>query len=147
MKWILTCPLMCACKLYAFKHKRTHQTNSPFMSVESEKCNEITGLDCTKSLKQWFYLLGANGVIDLSTFKQATDIRQHIKFILNFRLKFQTIRSNFRGICWGQKYRKILFYVNVAYHCVPLEHSIFYGLIDFQLLSVFMVATRPRTGF
>ena len=39
---------MCACKLYAFKHKRTHQTKSPFMSVESENCNEITGLDCTK---------------------------------------------------------------------------------------------------
>ena len=42
---------MCACKLYAFKHKRTHQTKSPIMSVESEKCNEITGLDCTYIMK------------------------------------------------------------------------------------------------
>ena len=38
---------MCACKLYVSKHERTHQTKSPFLSVESKKCNEITGPNCT----------------------------------------------------------------------------------------------------
>ena len=38
---------MCTCKLCAFKHKRTHRTKSPFMALESKKCNEITGPNCT----------------------------------------------------------------------------------------------------
>ena len=38
---------MCACKPYAFKHKRTHEIKYPFLSVESKKCNGITGPICT----------------------------------------------------------------------------------------------------
>ena len=51
------------CKLYAFKHKRTHQTNSPFMFVEWGKCNEITGLDCTTNFSRRVYLNGKNGTL------------------------------------------------------------------------------------
>ena len=59
VKWILTYPLICACKLYAFNHKRTHQTKSPFMSVESKKCNEITGPNCTNGTAsiRWTWLM------------------------------------------------------------------------------------------
>ena len=101
---------------------------STFPSVLEEKCIE------TKLLKMWFYLLVTYRIIVFRSFKQFIGIRQYITIILNFTVNLRPLRVILEESCWGQKFLKIWFYVGLVNHFVLLKHSIFYGLIDCQLI-------------
>ena len=99
-----------------------------FLSVLEEKCIE------KKLLKMWFYLLGTYVIFFYVSFKQVIDIRHNNVYIHNFRVILRPLRVILEESCWGQKFLKIWFCVGIVNHFVLLKHSIFYGLIDCQLI-------------